>query len=372
MVSEDQNKHDYSRFKPAGYPVRHRRKVPFNPQISLDIGYRRTVARIRELDRELGSFMLSGEAYLDMVNEAYSENIHWSTKIEGNRLSLEQVRHLTKRFTAGESMESRHGPEQEIINHLYSFFDSRLFEYPWTVETVLGVHALLMEGVNEDVVAGSIRTEEVAVVGSDGTEFFIACPPGSIPEELESLLEWLRYSPYDEIATSAIFFHGYESIHPFKDGNGRTGRTLFQVLLQELGLRNCKLCRFEKEMLSDTETYYDLLAYTDSTGVYTQLVYYMADALLRAYEEAVVAFREKDILKGLDDNSKALCQFAKKRRTFTLKDATAELSFIGGEQSVRARINRLCGLGLIESIGRTRGQRYRFNDPLEKLHVEKE
>lgn len=372
MVPEDINGNKYARFKPMGYPVRHRRKVPFNPQISLDIGYRRTVARIRELDRELGSFMLSGDAYLEMVNEAYSENIHWSTKIEGNRLSLDQVRRLTAKFTKGESIETRAGPEQEIINHLYSFFDTGLFEYPWDMKTVLGVHELLMDGVNDAVAPGEIRTEDVAIVGSDGTEYFIACPPVSIPEELESLLEWLRYSPYDEIATAAIFFHEYESIHPFKDGNGRTGRTLFQILLQELGLRNCKLCRFEKEMLSDTGTYYDLLAYTDSTGVYTQLVCFMADALLRAYEKAVEAFREKDILKGLDENSRALCQFAKKRRTFVLKDAAVELSFIGGSQSIRARINELCDLGLLESTGRTRGQRYRFNDPLEKLRVKKE
>lgn len=168
---------------------------------------------------------------------------------------------MTTRFTKREQIEVDTGPKQEILNHLYSFFAKSELELPWTIDTVQKTHRSLMTGVNRDIVPGMIRTEEVSVIGSDGTEYFITCPPKHIEEELSSLLEWLGYSPYDEIVTASLFFHEFESIHPFRDGNGRTGRTLFQILLQELGLKNCMLCKFEKEILSDSATYYDLLAY---------------------------------------------------------------------------------------------------------------
>ncbi len=126
-------------------------------------------------------------------------------------------------------------------------------------------------------------------------ELFIACPRGSVETELRSLMDWVNTSPFGDIVTATLFFHEFESIHPFEDGNGRTGRALFQALLKQLGLPNCDLCRFEEEMLSDTATYYDLLAYTDSTGNYIPLVRYVSESILCAYREAVDEFSNRDL-----------------------------------------------------------------------------
>ena len=364
----DYHKNDYSRFRPTGYPVRHREKVPFEPKLSLPLEYRRMLSEIRDLDRELDRFVLGDSDYSELVRDAYSDNIHWSVRIEGNDLPSEEVKRLTTRFTEGQVDEKNPGPVQEIINHLYSFFAKEVFGLPWDRDTITGLHAVLMKGVDDKVVPGEIRKKEVSVIGKDGTEFFIACPPSHIDTELDSLIQWLNGSPYDEIVTATLFFHEFESIHPFENGNGRTGRTLFQVLLQELGLKNCKLCKFEREMLSDSETYYDLLAFADATGVYTQLVMFVTESLLAAYRDAVSRFSEKDLIRDMDENSRTIVSRSREVESFTMKDACSWIPGLGA-QSVRSRIDVLVDRGILEKTGATKGLRYRFKDPFREFRV---
>ncbi len=371
MVTDCHKKHDYSKFRPVEYPVKHKAKVPFDPRLTLDLEYRSIIREIRHLDEELGSFILGSADYLDLVNDAYADNIHWSTKIEGNRLSLGEVKLLTARYTSGESLETSNGPVQEILNHLHSFFSDDTLSLPWDRGTVLSVHGRLMEGVNPDVIPGEIRTQDISVIGTDDFEYFRACPPAYIEMELDSLLDWLNGSPFDELVTAAVFFHEFESIHPFKDGNGRTGRTLFQILLQKMGLRNCNLCKFEQEMLRDPGTYYDLLAFTDATGSYGQLVMFIAESLLEAYRNAAAEFRSKDRLKDMDDNTRKLVMMSKQVASFTLTEATSWVPGVGS-QTIRSRLDELVDMDILEKRGATKGLRYSFKDPLKNLRWSQE
>jgi len=363
MIEDYDKKIDYSRFRMAVYPVKHKRKVPFDPSIRLNSDYRKMLSEIRTLDRKLGGMILSGDDYLELVNDAYADNIHWSVKLEGNDLPLDEVKKLTSLFTMGKAKETNPGPIQEIINHLYSFFSKDRFNLPWEMEHILRAHKMLMDGVISQDAVGQIRTTPAAIVGMDGKEYFLACPPEHIEEEMRSLLEWLDESPYDEIVTSVLFFHEFESIHPFGDGNGRTGRTLFQILLQELGLRSAGLCKFEQKLLQNRENYYSLLAYADGTSEYYPFVMYVTESLLSAYKEAVKIFGEKNVLKDLDENSKVFAVNAKKQRSFTLEDAKSWIEPLG-EQTVRSKLNELVERGVLRKQGKTKGMRYEFNDPI--------
>lgn len=364
-MSEYNVKQDYSKYKVPGYPVKHRRKIPFEPKLTMDLETRSMIRDIRSLDSILDGYILSAYDYLDLVQEAYASNIHWSTKIEGNELSLDQVRDLTREYTAGRVSESPNGPTQEILNHLNSALSRNMFSLPWTLETVLDIHDTLMDGVRE-CEPGVIRTEEVSVYSSDGIELFRACPASSVTEELTNLIEWVNESPFDEVVTATLFFHEFESIHPFEDGNGRTGRVLFQGLLNEMGLRNCSLCKFEEKLLSDTRTYYDLLRYTDLFGNYTPLVRYVTESLLSSYEEAVEVFSEKDRIKDMEENTRKLAIMSKQMGFFSLRTAVQQMNL--GEQSVRSKLEDLVEMGIIEKVGYGRGMKYVFNDPFRQLH----
>lgn len=364
-MSEYNVKQEYSKYKVPGYPVRHRRKIPFEPKLTMDLETRSMIRDIRSLDNILDGYILSAYDYLDLVQEAYASNIHWSTKIEGNELSLDQVRDLTREYTAGRVTESPNGPTQEILNHLNSALSRNMFSLPWTLETVLDIHDTLMDGVG-GCEPGVIRTKEVSVYSSDGIELFRACPASSVTKELTNLIEWVNESPFDEVVTATLFFHEFESIHPFEDGNGRTGRVLFQGLLNEMGLRNCSLCKFEEKLLSDTRTYYDLLRYTDLFGNYTPLVRYVTESLLSSYEEAVEVFSEKDRIKDMEENTRKLAIMSKQMGFFSLRTAVQQMNL--GEQSVRSKLEDLVEMGIIEKVGYGRGMKYVFNDPFRQLH----
>lgn len=364
MASDYREKLDYSRYKVDGYPVRHKEKVPFYPMLSLSQDVRQMMREIREMDRSLDDLILSGSDYEDLVLDAYASNIHWSTKIEGNRLTMDEVRELTRRYSNGEMKESPKGPVQEILNHLGSMFSQGLFKQPWTMETVVDVHRILMKGVGQTE-PGRIREVEMSVTDVDGFEYFIPCPAINVTRELCSLVDWANNSPFGEIVTATLFFHEFESIHPFEDGNGRTGRVLFQMLLRELGLKNCELCKFEESLLSDQETYYNLLAYTDKTGNYTPLVTYVTESLLHAYSEALDVFSEKDRLRGMEENTRRIALIAKDVGSFTLQDATAWVSI--GESALKKKLDDLVDAGILHKEGKTRAMRYVFSDPFADL-----
>lgn len=360
---------NYRRYHVDLVPVRHKRKDLMGLDVRLDGRYREAIAGIRSMDSVLGGYILTLSDYADLVGRVHATNVHWSTRIEGNRMTLAQVEESSRMVAGSRTMVKAKDPgdQQEILNHLYSYFMKDRYRLPWSLGTVSEVHRVLMDGTGEDCIPGRIRDTEEVHVTAGGQEVFIGCPAVHVADELQGLLEWIESSPYDPIVTAIVFFHEFESIHPFVEGNGRTGRSLFHILMQELGFRNFNLCRVEDKLLKESDIYYELLRYTDKTGDYTPLTRYFIDCIRAAYEEAVEEFGERDVLKDLDPGSKALA--VKARQTmgwFSLKDAVGWIGGLG-EQSVRSRLNGLTDMGVLERSGRTRATVYRFDDPFRSV-----
>ncbi len=360
---------DYSKylaFLPEGHPVRHRKKDLYALNVRINPEYRRKILEIWDMDLQLENFMLSLQDYRDLVMEAHVVNVHWSTRIEGNNMSLEEVRESSRRVMRSKEKIRAHnpGPRQEVLNHLYSYFLEDDFSLPWGMDVVKSLHQYLMDSTGEDCTPGEIRTvEEMSVYSADGTETFEACPAVHVAAELSGLLDWVGNSAYDPLITAVVFFHEFESIHPFTEGNGRVGRSLFHILMQELGFKNFNLCKLEDKLVGRSEVYYGLLEYTDSSGDYTPIIEYFIDCILESYSDAIGCFSEKDVLKDLDENGRTLALSARSEGDwFTVQAATGWVSGLT-EQSVRAKLNQLVTLGVLEKEGRTRSTRFRFSDP---------
>lgn len=347
------------------YPVRHRRKVPFRPIVKPPRDFPRRTDELRHLDVELDRFILSAHDYLDLVVEAYATNVHYSTALEGNPLPLEEVRRLTRNSFEGLRAARLDAPRQEIVNHLIAWINPQAYQTPWTRQ-VLETHRYLMENVEPDSHPGVYRTGP-AYLTQGRDVVFEGAKPESVPEEMESLLAWLNEeaSAYFPVVAATVFFHEFESIHPFKDGNGRTGRTLFHAYLQNHGLPNAGLCKIEYEMTRDPDLYYTLLSWTDHSDSYTELLDFVMDSILAAYRDAIKAFAEKDLLSsGLDETARRLLIRAKQRKEwFKVADASDWVDGVG-EQTVRRHLGDLVGLGVLDAEGQTRSRRYRFADPL--------
>jgi len=110
---------------------------------------------------------------------------------------------------------------------------------PITVEILLDFHTRLLTGTRLERYAGRIRAEQNWIGGSDYnpcSAAFVPPPPEFVSGLLDDLCSFCNDDALPAIAQAAIAHAQFETIHPFVDGNGRTGRALIHLVLRRRGL----------------------------------------------------------------------------------------------------------------------------------------
>jgi Fic family protein len=107
------------------------------------------------------------------------------------------------------------------------------------VAEIRAIHARLMEKAPNAHVAGQIRTRQNWIGGNDynpcGADF-VPPPPEHVGPLLEDLCEAINDDLLPPVVQAALVHGQFETIHPFDDGNGRTGRALIHVVLRRRGI----------------------------------------------------------------------------------------------------------------------------------------
>jgi Fic family protein len=110
---------------------------------------------------------------------------------------------------------------------------------PITVDQLLAFHRTLLAGSRLSAHAGVIRDEQNWIGGSDYnpcSAAFIPPPPEYVSGLLEDLCLFCNGDSLPAVAQAALAHAQFETIHPFVDGNGRTGRALIHLVLRRRGL----------------------------------------------------------------------------------------------------------------------------------------
>ncbi len=110
---------------------------------------------------------------------------------------------------------------------------------PIAMEMLLDFHRQLLAGTRLDVHAGSIRTEQNWIGGSSYnpcSAAFVPPPPEYVADLLRDLCDFCNTDTLPAVAQAALAHAQFETIHPFVDGNGRTGRALIHLVLRRRGL----------------------------------------------------------------------------------------------------------------------------------------
>jgi Fic family protein len=148
-------------------------------------------------------------------------NAHSSTAIEGNPLTLEQVRAIEE---GREIPAAAQRARREVANYFAGlrFVEKNARKTAITHAEILKLHRIMAAEVMDQGKAGEYRSIRVKV-GS-----YIPPSPERVGPMMSDLLKWWNGSAamISPIISAAIVHHQFETIHPFADGNGRTGRML--------------------------------------------------------------------------------------------------------------------------------------------------
>lgn len=143
-------------------------------------------------------------------------------------------------------------------------------------------HALMIE--TDPINAGRWRTEQVWIGGGNlGPHLALFVPPhhDRIATAIDDLMTFIERDDLPVLAHAALAHAQFETIHPFTDGNGRTGRALVQAMLRHGQLTRNVTVPVSAGLLSDTGAYFDALT-TYRLGDPFPIVAQFADAAFKA------------------------------------------------------------------------------------------
>jgi Fic family protein len=108
-----------------------------------------------------------------------------------------------------------------------------------SLDDLLAIHRALMERSPTVDLSGVVRTTQNWIGGSSYnpcSASFVPPPPEHVEGLLDDLLVYINSDDHPALVQAAIAHAQFETIHPFADGNGRTGRALIHVILRRRGL----------------------------------------------------------------------------------------------------------------------------------------
>ena len=188
------------------------------------------LSKIEELKKILDAKRPLTEGELQRLTEEFVvEYTYNSNAIEGNTLNLRETDLVLRGLTIDQKPLKDH---MEAIGHKEAFdFISRLVKEnaELSEHVIQQVHYFVLADKPQD--RGVYRKIPVTIAGARHTPV----QPYLIEPKLRELLEWYKNTDVDFITKLARFHIEFEAIHPFVDGNGRTGRLLVNLELMKLG-----------------------------------------------------------------------------------------------------------------------------------------
>lgn len=284
-------------------------------------------------------------------------NTHSSTAIEGNPLTLEQVRVLEE----GRSLTAvARRAQREVLNYFAGLRFIERGRGPRLVkhEDILRLHAMITSGVMDQGVAGRYR--EISVkVGR-----YLPPPPDQVSGLMAELLAWWneRSASWSPVITSAVIHYRFETIHPFADGNGRMGRTLALWELYRRGFDTHHIFSVDEWYGEDRPRYYAALeSVSRHGGELTGWLEYAAEGLHRTLGKvwarvqrlAVQAKAPKIVLRPKQEQ---LLQMLQDRKGMTPREIWDGIGV--SRQGAMDLLRPLVEAGLVKRVGTRKSGRY--------------
>jgi Fic family protein len=311
---------------------------PWQPRYALTPAMARRLMEIEAARAVVEQVPLPPAIQSEMRNRARLRATHYSTRIEGNRLTLAEA----EQVLAGRKV-SLHGRERDA-GEVRSYWKALLRVEEWaargaelTEELIQRIHALV-----EGRARPSRYRDGQNTIRDSETGALVYLPPEArdVPALMAGLVAWVRQAEEERLPPpliAGLTHYQFVTIHPYYDGNGRTARLLATFLLQRDGYGLNGLFSLEEEHARDLAAYYNSLAIhphhnyyegRDTADLSSWLEYFLAvlaTAFTSTREEIMRATREgspgePDALRRLDARARAVLALFTRQDRITASD----------------------------------------------------
>ena len=335
--------------------------MAFIPEFTITPELLALVEQVAALRERIQSALVELAWIPALQKDTRTRNVHASTAIEGNPLTLEQVRALEE---GRELSTAGTRSQREVINY---FAGLRYVEKHAQKKTIrhpdiFSLHRILAGSVMDQGEAGKYRVIAVRV-GS-----YYPPPPDAVSGLMFELLRWWnadapRLSP---VLSSSILHYRFEAIHPFADGNGRTGRALALWELYRRGFDTHHVFAVDEYYWENRPRYYAALDRVRREGDdLTSWLEYCAEGLRLTLEKAWLRIQHLE----MEPPQKLALRPKQEKLLNLLRDhgrmAPGEIWKALGisRQGAMDLLNPLLMAGLVEKTGTRKTGRYCLRQP---------
>ena len=312
------------------------KRASFNPTFAITPAMANGLMRIEAVKQTILTLSITPRVLANLRETARLFSTHYSTMIEGNRLTQEQV---AKVIGGDQHFPGRERDRDEVKGY-YAALDEveRLARRREKISeaTVQRLHALVVGG-GRTRVKSTLYRDGQNVLRDARSQGIVYMPPEAkdVPRLMKQFVAWInRQDDLPAPIKAGIAHYQFATIHPYYDGNGRTARLLTTLILH-LGTYDLKgLHALEEYYARDLKAYYEALTVGPSHSYYmgradadiTQWAAYFIEGMAAAFEKVRDQAR-REAEKGGKDKSKLLRNLdAKQRRALTLFQESREIA----------------------------------------------
>jgi Fic family protein len=212
----------------------------------MTLGKLKTLEALRE---KYNTLKQGKESLLKLISETeLAEAVYNSNAIENSTLTLPDTERVLLELEVSKEYSLREVFEAKNLARVTEYIEKKAMDIVVNSEVILFLHNLLIGGI-DDTIAGRFRKAgEYVRVGSH-----VAPAPQHIVRMIEVLTHDYTTGHTSDIVNKIASFHlQFETIHPFCDGNGRIGRVLINLQLQQYGYPHIIIRDKEKTKYYDT------------------------------------------------------------------------------------------------------------------------
>ena len=209
-----------------------------------------------------------------------------------------------------------------------------------------------------------IRTQSGTMLKNDKTGEVIYMPPQNhediqrLMDNLEKYINDTEMDEYDPLVKMAIIHHQFESIHPFYDGNGRTGRIINILYLMLQGLLDMPVLYLSSYIIKNKADYYRLLNEVRTDDAWEEWIIYMLDGIEKTSIQSIKIIGE--ITELMQEYKSVLREglpkiYSKDLLELLFKHPYTKINFLVDELGVTRKtatshLRAIEKLGILESI----------------------